>query len=63
MSVARTQFDNPRCAECGMALESWREYHPLEACQLYALTKDADEVRRLIRLQVTPVAIEARARR
>lgn len=52
MSAERHGFQNPRCGECGMSLESWSEYHPLEACQLYALTKDAAEVRRLIRLQV-----------
>lgn len=48
MSDIRPISTTPRpiqCGECGMILTSWAEYHPLTACQLYAVYKNAQQVR------------------
>jgi len=38
------------CSECGMALVFWGEFHPLDACWLYRLHRDANMVRREVGL-------------
>ena len=36
------------CAECGMPLTSFAEFHPWEACEAYKATHDSREVHKAI---------------
>jgi hypothetical protein len=34
------------CQDCGMPLTGWAERHPIDACEMFRRTRDADTVRK-----------------